>query len=312
MYLVRNMRSLLLAALAVIAIPACTEDITGGKTGGDDQGGGAVCGNGIVEAGEQCDDGNTVNGDGCSSTCQNEDTTTPRAVLNVDKPTVGGTTAPVDLNVETDVTITATSMMGFTGDLALTVAVADPSGLPITDWTATLDNNTVTLAADGTATAHIGISAQGDALELAGTITITATLGSMTTSVPIAVTFDPEVRVEFKDDPNLAGGCLYPTGHDQANPFNVKVGRTFAVYNLSTGTVPFIVHSDLSGDNFNHETQALPGTAPAAAYKGQGPLQLAGGATSATTVFYCHQGVTGTMLESAAEAAGRQYLKIVP
>jgi cysteine-rich repeat protein len=28
-----------------------------------------VCGNGILEAGEQCDDGNLVNGDGCSSTC---------------------------------------------------------------------------------------------------------------------------------------------------------------------------------------------------------------------------------------------------
>ena len=31
-----------------------------------------VCGNGVVEAGEQCDDGNTMNGDGCSSTCQDE------------------------------------------------------------------------------------------------------------------------------------------------------------------------------------------------------------------------------------------------
>ena len=30
---------------------------------------GPVCGNGIVESGEQCDDGNTVDGDGCSSTC---------------------------------------------------------------------------------------------------------------------------------------------------------------------------------------------------------------------------------------------------
>jgi cysteine-rich repeat protein len=33
---------------------------------------GAVCGNGAVEAGEQCDDSNTNNGDCCSSTCQFE------------------------------------------------------------------------------------------------------------------------------------------------------------------------------------------------------------------------------------------------
>jgi cysteine-rich repeat protein len=32
-----------------------------------------VCGNGFVDAGEQCDDGNTVSGDCCSATCQAED-----------------------------------------------------------------------------------------------------------------------------------------------------------------------------------------------------------------------------------------------
>jgi cysteine-rich repeat protein len=37
---------------------------------------GPVCGNGTTEAGEQCDDGNTANGDGCSSTCQTESTGT--------------------------------------------------------------------------------------------------------------------------------------------------------------------------------------------------------------------------------------------
>jgi len=31
--------------------------------------GGPVCGNGIVEPGEQCDDGNTVNNDGCTNAC---------------------------------------------------------------------------------------------------------------------------------------------------------------------------------------------------------------------------------------------------
>ena len=34
---------------------------------------GAVCGNGTVEAGEECDDGNTVAGDCCSATCAFED-----------------------------------------------------------------------------------------------------------------------------------------------------------------------------------------------------------------------------------------------
>lgn len=31
-----------------------------------------ICGNGALETGEECDDGNTVNGDSCSSTCRNE------------------------------------------------------------------------------------------------------------------------------------------------------------------------------------------------------------------------------------------------
>lgn len=35
-----------------------------------------VCGNSIVESGEQCDDGNLDDGDGCSSTCQTETTST--------------------------------------------------------------------------------------------------------------------------------------------------------------------------------------------------------------------------------------------
>ena len=38
-----------------------------------------VCGNGVVEAGEQCDDGNIMSGDGCSSVCQTESTPEPEA-----------------------------------------------------------------------------------------------------------------------------------------------------------------------------------------------------------------------------------------
>jgi cysteine-rich repeat protein len=45
-----------------------------GTNNGDD--GGALCGDSIVDPGEQCDDGNRVGGDGCSSICQTE---TPQA-----------------------------------------------------------------------------------------------------------------------------------------------------------------------------------------------------------------------------------------
>ena len=35
------------------------------------------CGNGMIEGTEQCDDGNTMDGDGCSATCQSESSSTP-------------------------------------------------------------------------------------------------------------------------------------------------------------------------------------------------------------------------------------------
>ena len=41
-------------------------DLTDEDTGGEPE---PVCGNGIIESSEQCDDNNNVNGDGCSSTC---------------------------------------------------------------------------------------------------------------------------------------------------------------------------------------------------------------------------------------------------
>jgi cysteine-rich repeat protein len=47
----------------------CGDGIDNDCDGQVDEGCVAVCGNGIVEAGETCDDGNTSGGDGCFSTC---------------------------------------------------------------------------------------------------------------------------------------------------------------------------------------------------------------------------------------------------
>jgi len=59
-----------------------TRDIQGilrGRGGGGGGGGGgdttlpsAVCGNGQIEFGEECDDGNGIDGDYCSGSCRNE------------------------------------------------------------------------------------------------------------------------------------------------------------------------------------------------------------------------------------------------
>ena len=43
-----------------------------GMTIGDRMAQAADCGNGTVEGDEECDDGNTEDGDGCSSSCQKE------------------------------------------------------------------------------------------------------------------------------------------------------------------------------------------------------------------------------------------------
>lgn len=46
--------------------------VLNGKNGVCSSGTCTLCGNGIIDPGEQCDDGNTKSGDGCSSTCQSE------------------------------------------------------------------------------------------------------------------------------------------------------------------------------------------------------------------------------------------------
>lgn len=55
------------------------------------------CGNGTVESPyEECDDGNTVSGDGCSATCQNEGEEEPPQPPNPEPPTEQGISITVD------------------------------------------------------------------------------------------------------------------------------------------------------------------------------------------------------------------------
>jgi cysteine-rich repeat protein len=292
-----NMRSLLLAALATIAIPACTQDITGGTgPGGDDQQ--PTCGNGVVDQGEACDDSNTNNGDGCSSSCQTENTATPRVGVTVDQPTLPA----MDLGTSASVVVTLTSIMGYAGDVTLSASAADSTSAAITDWTATLDSTTATVAADGTATAHLTISAMGDAAMTAGTVKLTATFGAMTADASVGVTFNPVYRVTYTNTGNV---CALPTDGTMANPYKIKAGRKLAVFNGGTG-LPFIIHGPAApgADGFQHEDQGGPGTAAGSAYMSD---TLTTTDTTAAIQFYCHGG-TGQLQDSGS----RNYFQVVP
>src|SRR6185503_7962011 len=62
---------LLALALSVCAL-GCTSSNPGVSTDGGADGADAqasTCGNGVLDPGEQCDDGNTMNGDGCQADC---------------------------------------------------------------------------------------------------------------------------------------------------------------------------------------------------------------------------------------------------
>jgi len=79
-----------------------------------------VCGNGKVERGEQCDDGNTKNHDGCSAQCRTE---TPKISIDKNDADNGDDTQTVDKGSNAKFTITVKN----TGDVDLkNVVVTDP------------------------------------------------------------------------------------------------------------------------------------------------------------------------------------------
>ncbi|MDI3281758.1 DUF4215 domain-containing protein [Polyangium sp. 15x6] len=80
-----------------------------------------VCGNGVVEIGEGCDDGNTTAGDGCSSTCQVQPgytCPTPNApCVEIDECALGTDNCSDDATcTNTPGSFTCTCNMGYTGN----------------------------------------------------------------------------------------------------------------------------------------------------------------------------------------------------
>ena len=83
-----------------------------------------VCGNGVIETGEQCDDGNTASGDGCSSTCQTEAVTPPGGGGPSDggAPTI--TVSPTEFTIDLAVNTTTERAITITNNGAMSLNVS--------------------------------------------------------------------------------------------------------------------------------------------------------------------------------------------
>src|SRR5262245_27740560 len=87
------------------------------------------CGDGLVngDEGEECDDSNTSDGDGCSATCTAE--LTPRLTVGVDRSSIA-----TELRTTHLVTVTLAGAGGFGGDVTLSGAVVDTNNSAIPGW----------------------------------------------------------------------------------------------------------------------------------------------------------------------------------
>jgi len=260
------MRSLLLAFIAAIAVPACTEDITGGKGPGDDQQG-AVCGNGVVESGETCDDSNTVSGDGCSSTCQTESSGTPRIVGTSDQLNVAA-----DLNTTSTVTLTITSQAGFAGTVNIAATLTDTTTSAAVPKATVMVAATADVAANGTAMVPIMITVPPDTTGAAITanlkLALTATgVSEEDVTVPVAIS-----NVFIVDYANNTGATA--ANHKFAGmSFNIVRGAILRFKNDDASVTQHVIHADggfphqdprdqpttqVNGDTYDIPTIAVP------------------------------------------------------
>ena len=240
---------------------------TGGDDGDDTGGGGAVCGNGVKEGNEACDDGNAASGDGCSTTCNVE--AVPRLDVTVDKPTIS-----TELKTTHMVTVSLTAAGGFGGDVTLAPSVVDGTGTPLQGWTVVLDKTTVTLPTDGTGSAIATVTVPSTNKGLVGTVKIDVTgTGIPAKQVTSAVTALNQITFQMTLNGN--NQCVYPP----AGTVPVTIGTKLRWLNKAASNVT--IHVGGNANTINH--QADPGSPPNGVYE-----QTVTGNPGANISWYCH------------------------
>lgn len=262
------MRTPILATLLGFSLVACAGQIEGGG-GGDDDVPPPDCGNGSINGTEQCDDGNNIDGDGCSATCTTE--AQPRLDVTVDKPTIA-----TELGTTEMVTVTLTGADGFSGQVIVTPSVVDAANAPLTAWTVTAPQ-TVDVPLNGTQSVVVSLSISSENKGLAGTLKIDTTSAAEvgTHSATVAVTALNQISFKITSNNNQ---CVYPTQSA------IKVTEGTKVRFVNAGTISLIVHSNGGSYGVDHQDTATT-TAPNTAYERTIDPQSADGNAFD---WYCH------------------------
>lgn len=229
------------AALLGLSVTACTGVIDGGGTGGggDDEPT-EGCGDSITQAGEACDDGNTISGDGCSASCQTENLAMPRLNATLDTPTL----TTENGRVET-VTLTLTSVDGFTGTINVAPAFVDMAGAPVPNVEVT-GPTSITVAADDVVPSQFLITLPSNTTGSALSAKLKLTLsGAATDALEASVNVDNILTIT--NDANTGAGAAT---HPLTNK-TIVVKRGTRVRIKNTDTMDHVTHGDGAWDHEN-------------------------------------------------------------
>lgn len=240
------MRTPFLITLLGLSLVACAGQIDDGAGGDDDAP--ETCGDGTVQAGEQCDDANSLDGDGCSAACTTE--LNPRLTTAVDKPTVS-----TELGKTETLTLSLTSVDGFVGNVGVVASVVDAANAPIPGITIT-GPTTLSVPANGVVPGQytLVVATNATGTQVTGTVKLDLTLPSGTESLTSALTLAPIYTVTYRSTTD-ANAATHPIqAGQQAATVTVKRGAIIRYKNEST-----IQHATHGDGIFDHEDIANGG-----------------------------------------------------
>lgn len=210
---------------------------------------------------------------------------TAKVDVTLDKPTL-----MTELKTANPITVTVKGSGGFSGEVTLTATMTDASGAALPGWTVDLSAPSVTLTADGTATAVATVKVPPLSAGLVGTVKVTGA-SSTTLGTNVAASMVTALKqVTFAIKVDSTGKCVYPAdGGNASKPVTVAVGTKIRFFN--TGTANFEIHSNNKA-LIAHQGQ--PPGAPGAPDGTADPVTEANTAFEQTptitgnTSWYCH------------------------